>query len=511
MAPRAHRRRPSAALLLALVGLVSTGCFEDSPSDPFETSPTSGAPATGSSSDSGNDASTGHGSSTSPSSTGSADSTGSTTPEPDSSTGDSQHVPCPAGSIDGPLPVTIDADTSEQHDELAGSCGGGSAPELGYTFTAPAAGSYVFDTGGSAVDTVLYLLDGVCEGPELGCNDDGLAGSNASLTSVTLGAGQTITVVVDAFGVSGGAVRLTVSEGNVGCPAQVVPPGLPQTVLDQTLIATDQFESSCGTADEGDQAFTFTAPTTGIYRFDTGGSDFDTTLFVLDGSCEGRELACNDDAPGTFDGRSGLALPLQAGQEVTAVVEGFLGQAGNLALNVSRLSGTCPDEDLGSQPLPFVVMGSTLAADEASAGSCGGLGGPDYSYEWTAPTDAVVRFDTAGSGFDTVLYLLEGSCLGPERVCNDDAGGTAAAASAYLLAGQTVEIVIDGTGAAGDFMLTVEETTDSGDCCTPRMEPGCEQLPIQVCVCTMDAYCCNTSWDAMCVNAAVDSCGAICL
>src|SRR5690606_29842727 len=142
---------------------------------------------------------------------------------------------------------------------------------------------------------------------------------------------------------------------------------------------------------------------------------------------------------------------------------------------------------------------------------CGGLGSPDHAFAWTAPADGVYRFDTAGSMFDTVVYLLDGGCAGPPLACNDDAGGPTAAVSAYLLAGQDVIIVVDGaSGASGSFALLVEEGTDSGDCCLPHPDPGCEDLPLQVCVCTRDAFCCNTAWDDVCVDLALSSCGAIC-
>ncbi|MCX4247025.1 hypothetical protein [Paraliomyxa miuraensis] len=437
---------------------------------------------------------------------------GTTTDEPDT-TGPSPHVSCPAGMLDlGMLPTTVVTSTALQDDELQGTCGGGSAPDIAYTLTAPADGSYVIDTIGSGIDTVLYVLDGGCEGPQLRCNDDGVPGSTASLTSLPLAAGQTVTVVVDGFSVQGGPVTLSVHEGTVECPAGDLGGPLPQTVLGQTLLATDQFEPSCGTPDEPDQALTFTATQDGIYRFDTLGSDFDTVLSVLDGTCGGPELSCNNDEPGTFGGPSALTLPLSTGQSVTAVVEGWLGNAGNFAVSIDRLTGTCPDEDLGAMPVPFSLMGSTAAADEASAGSCGGLGSPDHAYLWTAPADGAYRFDTGGSVFDTVVYLLDGGCLGPELACNDDAGGPTATAAAYLLAGQTVVIVIDGMGGAqGSFSLLVEETTDSGDCCVPHPTPGCQDVPLQICVCTMDAFCCTNEWDAICVDLGLASCGAICL
>jgi hypothetical protein len=530
----AHPLPRPCALALALGPLFASlpaGCFDETPNIPSNTTTgSSSGPASSSGHDDVDVSDTGPSTSSttlepatstteavdSASSSGpddsTASSTASSTTDDDSTTGPSPHVACPAGMLDtGALPSTVLGDSSLQDDELQGSCGGGSAPELAYTFTAPADGSYVLDTGGSDIDTVLYVLDGVCAGPELRCDDDGLAGTNASLTSLSLAAGQTITVVVDAFGVTGGPLSLTVREGSVECPAQSFGGIVPETRLDQTLVAYDGFESSCGTEDEGDQALAFTAPEDGIYRLDTLGSDFDTTLFVLDGTCGGPELACNNDEPGTFGGHSALTVPLAAGQAITAVVEGWFQDAGSFALTVDRLTGTCPDTLLAPQPLPFLVVGSTSATDEASAGSCGGLGSPDRSYTWSAPADGAYRFDTSGSAFDTVVYLLDGGCLGPELICNDDAGGPPAAASTLLTAGQSVVIVVDGAGASGSFQLLVEETTDSGDCCVPHLTPGCEDMPLQICTCTLDDFCCTDEWDGVCVDLALDACGAICL
>lgn len=522
--PSRSRVRALALLALALPSL-NSGCFVDV--SPVPQGDTTGAgsssttlgtsTADGTTNTSTADPSTSSTTTTAADSTtvqGDTSSTGreSTSSSDDSTTG-STHVPCPVGMLDAaPLPSTVMGSTSQQDDELQGSCGGASAPELAYTFTAPAAGTYAFDTGGSFVDTVLYVLDGSCEGPELRCDDDGLAGGNASLTSLPLAAGQTVTVVVDGFGLVGGLVTLTVREGSVECPAQSFDAAmLPQTLLDQTVVASDAFESSCGSSDEGDRALAFTAPQDGIYRFDTAGSDFDTVLYVLDGSCGGPELACNDDEPDTVGGHSALTVPLVAGQDVTAIVEGFLGETGNLELTVDRLPGSCPDETIPPQPLPLLVMGSTAAADEATAGSCGGLGSPDHAYLWAAPADGVYRFDTEGSAFDTVAYLLDPTCTGPELACNDDAGGPAAAVAAYLLAGQEVVIVIDGAGASGSFLLQITESTDSGDCCLDRPDPGCEDPALQTCVCTLDSFCCTDQWDAVCVDLAVGSCSAICL
>jgi hypothetical protein len=41
---------------------------------------------------------------------------------------------------------------------------------------------------------------------------------------------------------------------------------------------------------------------------------------------------------------------------------------------------------------------------------------------------------------------------------------------------------------------------DAGDCCTAHAAGGCENPDTQMCVCAEDAFCCDTEWDAMCVE-----------
>jgi hypothetical protein len=40
----------------------------------------------------------------------------------------------------------------------------------------------------------------------------------------------------------------------------------------------------------------------------------------------------------------------------------------------------------------------------------------------------------------------------------------------------------------------------SPDCCTESTVPGCGDPSIESCVCEQDDYCCSTAWDAICVN-----------
>lgn len=99
-----------------------------------------------------------------------------------------------------------------------------------------------------------------------------------------------------------------------------------QTVPGDTTGAVNERRPSCCNApglDGPEVLVGFTAPTAAIYRFnlvDTG-TTFDTVLAVL-GSCDGPELACDDDFE-VVSFQSRVEVPLLAGQTVIAQVDGF--------------------------------------------------------------------------------------------------------------------------------------------------------------------------------------------
>ncbi len=67
--------------------------------------------------------------------------------------------------------------------------------------------------------------------------------------------------------------------------------------------------------------YSFTAPASGMYTFDTFGTQFDTILHVHSGSCGGAEIACNDDSSMGTD--SEVSVQLAAGQTVVIMVDGY--------------------------------------------------------------------------------------------------------------------------------------------------------------------------------------------
>jgi hypothetical protein len=49
-----------------------------------------------------------------------------------------------------------------------------------------------------------------------------------------------------------------------------------------------------------------------------------------------------------------------------------------------------------------------------------------------------------------------------------------------------------------------------GDCCAVQAVPGCSDPALEACVCAFDDFCCSTQWDDVCVDEAVQLCGAPC-
>jgi len=105
--------------------------------------------------------------------------------------------PCADAVLSATLPHTVGGSTVGARNDWEASCVESASPDVTYQFTAPASGTFVFDTFGSAIDTVLHAYDG-CDGEELDCSDD-LGGAYVSEIELDLSAGEVVVVVVDGF------------------------------------------------------------------------------------------------------------------------------------------------------------------------------------------------------------------------------------------------------------------------------------------------------------------------
>ncbi len=282
--------------------------------------------------------------------------------------------------------------TSGESNDSTGSCGGGTAPDVMLSFTAPYAATWKFVLSGALLDTVLYVLDG-CDGSELACDDvDG-----DETVGVALAKDQEVIVVVDGAGASAGAYDITATEapdtegacangldddfdGKIDCEdrdcddkpacapeadctdgddndsdglvdcfdddcegeiecrspcADVELTGsLPLTVNGNTSSLTNDYDPSCqSNSNANDFVASFIAPSAGTYTIDTNGSALDTVLYVLD-SCQGTEVLCDDD--GGTGLQSQVSGVLREGQRVILVVDGYGTNAGAVTLSIRR-------------------------------------------------------------------------------------------------------------------------------------------------------------------------------
>lgn len=82
-----------------------------------------------------------------------------------------------------------------------------------------------------------------------------------------------------------------------------------------------------------DAWYTWTAPYSADFEFDTAGSEFDTVLEIRSYS-DGSSLGCNDDAgDGTL--QSFVSVSLLAGETVLVIIDGFDTDAGFYQLNIN--------------------------------------------------------------------------------------------------------------------------------------------------------------------------------
>lgn len=206
----------------------------------------------------------------------------------------------------------------------------------------------------------------------------------------------------------------------------------------------------------------WTAPAGGSVIFDTFGSDFDTLLAVYTGSSlDTLTLAgSNDDAGG--GSRSRVAISVVAGTTYRIAVDGYGGEQGDIVLNWNPALPPANDQLVNAIVLTGTsgtAIGSNVAATKESGepNHDGRTGGSSVWWQWTAPADGVVIFDTLGSDFDTILAVYAGSSMATMTFVssNDDFGDELHSRVGFsAIPGTVYSIAVDGYGGdQGDIVL----------------------------------------------------------
>ncbi len=242
------------------------------------------------------------------------------------------------------------------------------------------------------------------------------------------------------------------------------------TFFDTTSATTDGLaEPGCFIPGGGDQAnqdiwFDYTASCTGDLQVSLCDSLYDTNLAIYDGAtCPmgPGTLACGDDECG----------PNTLQTQVTVVGVTF-GQALKIRVGGSR---------------NFITPGLDIGPGSITV-SCGGPGCTDAC----APGAGDCFASNGSGGCDdsaccTTVCALDDFCCCTtwDSVC--------------------ANLAVGNCGGAGGVCATA-----TGDCCQDLGTPGCGDSACCLAVCAADAFCCGTTWDAVCAGEAATICDPLC-
>ncbi len=402
----------------------------------------------------------------------------------------------------GAIPFVGSGETCGALDDYNESCpfnptGG---RDLVYRYTPDRDLTVTIDLCSSGFDTKVYLYEGSCpsvsnSGVYVGCNDDacGVNGWRSQLVDVDLLAGVDYFLVVDGYGTTDcGSYDLSIAErvpSDLCEQAEMI--SIPWSGTVSTSGAVDDYNESCPFDAVGapDVVRRFIAAETGVIRIDLCDSNFDTKVYVYEGTCpqggsqngpagSGTAIGCSDDACGVNGWRSRLSFMVTEGVEYFVVFDGYgISDSGEAVGTITAIPPPGPGEVCEQAfvipSLPFQVDGVTAGVSRFEH-QCQFVfeGAPEHFYRFTATQDTWIEIDSCGSDFDTEIALVSGPCppvsIEPTnanvRACNDDGCGLDATRAripaAFVAAGETVTIVIDGhaSGESGEYSLIVRET-----------------------------------------------------
>jgi hypothetical protein len=335
-----------------------------------------------------------------------------------------------------------------------------------WSWTAPSSGFFQVDTEGSDFDSYLSVFTGteVNNLTLIGADDDGGLGLT-SLYNLNATAGTTYPIAVDGWSNSSlGSINLNI--------APIAPPndnfanriGL----AGETANATGSNVRATAELDEPTQSgtinsvwWTWTAPTTGTYIFDTEGSGFDTYLYLFTGNdFPNLSLVAADDDSG--EGlTSQIIQSVTAGETYQIAVDGYSSATGSINLNIASI--VVPNDNFANR---IALAGETANATGSNIGATQEVDEPTQSgtinsvwWTWTAPSSGNYTFDTEGSDFDTYLNLFTGNDLTNLSLvaADDDSGeGLTSLITQNVTAGTTYQIAVDGySSATGSINLNI--------------------------------------------------------
>ncbi|MBW2701787.1 MAG: hypothetical protein JRF33_13310 [Deltaproteobacteria bacterium] len=333
---------------------------------------------------------------------------------------------------------------------LAGGCGGGddTDPCEGLTLCATdgelqcnSGGTGILICGADAEGCLVWSESSSC-GARQACDDSGaeptcVCNDTCNTENATQCAGDAVqTCTTDADGCLAWANTTNCADTNEACVNGACEGGT--TCTDGDTRCEDNMVQTCAT-----NTWTMSRDC------DTTGQTCQVTEGVAE--CQGP-IACEP----ACDASLCMECDTSVGNCVTACEEWQICNNG-----VCEASGDCrPITGTGE-----VATGNNASATDDEIGSCGGDGGLDVVYCWTAPSTGLFSADTFGTIHDTVLYVFDDA--GDELDCDDDAAETRQSRVFFdTTQGMVYDIVVDAYGVddAGPFLLNINEVAGEDVC-----------------------------------------------
>lgn len=207
------------------------------------------------------------------------------------------------------------------------------------------------------------------------------------------------------------------------------------------------------------------APTNGVLRINTQGSDFETLLAVyLGDSLDDLTSMASDDNSGG-DGCF-VTLLVTNGLTYHITVDGWSGASGQIDLNLDFIPTPPPpaNDDFANRT---VLSGFSDQASASNATATKEPGEPDHDgapgghsvwWTWTAPATGDVQITTDGSDFETTLAVYTGTSVSNlDYIASDTFSGvTRSLVSFQAVGGMAYQIAVDGYyGAFGEIALAL--------------------------------------------------------
>jgi len=401
--------------------------------------------------------------------------------------------------------VSVTADNADATKETgepdhAGDSGGAS---VWWSWTAPADGVVQIDTVGSTFDTILGIYTGsaVSSLSLVGENDDGGWDYTSRVTFDAV-AGQTYLIAVDGYGGARGNITL-----NVESAITVV---IPDANLEAAIRSVLEKPTGGITNLDMETLRWFGATSAGIANL--SGLEYATNLASLDlydnqigdvtplaGMTQLTELylsynqisdvtallamtqlnyLCMDNNQiSDLTPLAGLTqlyyvgvgyndVDVTSGSASMGVIQGWMDQGTEVTYLPQGPVLPPANDDLASATIlsgaSVSVIGDNIGATKEAGepDHAGNGGGASVWWSWTATADGVVRIDTSGSSFDTMLGVYTGTTVGSLLlVAQDDNGGAdlTSRVTFNAISGRTYRIAVDGyRGETGNITLKLE-------------------------------------------------------